>query len=224
MKNKAPLVCLAGWGFSTAIWESLLPYLSESFDVICLDLSDMTDDLGAWLDGLLSSLPQTFSVLGWSLGGLIAQYMAKRYPNRVQQVLALCSTRYFPEENHWPGIPKDQLADFQTLSQENMADLLKQFSRWQVSLRDRSAIEVINKALLRDHHAALQHGLNHLCSLDMREEKTRHHFLLANHDALLPASLAETLVDDVRVVSGTHALLVSHPEVVASWVSEVWHG
>ncbi len=224
MKPKAPLVCLAGWGFSKAIWEPLFPYLSDSFDVICLDLSDMTDDLDAWLAVLMSSLPQTFSVLGWSLGGLIAQYMAKRYPERVQQVLALCSTRYFPEESHWPGIPKDQLSDFQALSQEKMPDLLKQFSRWQVPLRDRSAMAVIKKALLSGHQAALQHALSHLCSLDMREEPTRHYFLLADNDALLPASLADSLLDDVRVVTGAHALLVSQPEAVASWVSEVWHG
>lgn len=224
MVTKASLLCLAGWGFSNAVWGPLHPYLADYFELICCDLRSMTGDLDAWLDALAPQLPDSFSIVGWSLGGLIAQYMAKRFPGRVAHVLAVCSSPYFPAENNWPGITHERLDLFQSASQEAMSDLLRQFSRWQVPLRDREAMAVIKRSLLtEDDQVALQNTLQVLLTLDMRGQVKPCHFLLADQDALLPVSLAACLTGGVHVVPGTHGLPVSQPDLVAAWVREILH-
>ncbi|MFG6467046.1 alpha/beta fold hydrolase [Roseateles sp. BYS87W] len=52
-------------------------------------------DVHAWLDGLAERIQQraaparTLSLVGWSLGGLYARELAKRWPQRVRQVVTL---------------------------------------------------------------------------------------------------------------------------------------
>jgi hypothetical protein len=99
-----PLVLIAGTAFDLSFWDDLLPEL-RGFRVLRLDnrgagLSDapdeafsieqMADDVAAVMDA--AGMPSAH-VYGMSMGGLIAQDLAIRYPERV---LSSCSAPPMP--------------------------------------------------------------------------------------------------------------------------------
>ncbi|HWD39998.1 MAG TPA: alpha/beta hydrolase [Fimbriimonas sp.] len=100
----APLLLVNGYAATAADWDpAMLARLSRSFEVICPDnrgmgdselgegeltVASMAADLLALLDELeLDRLP----VAGWSMGGFVAQRLARSAPDRVER-LALLST------------------------------------------------------------------------------------------------------------------------------------
>jgi 3-oxoadipate enol-lactonase len=98
-----PLVLIAGFTCDTLLWSSLLPELTQHFQVVVFDnrgvgqsdspdtsysIETMAQDAIALIDQL--GLQKTH-VLGHSMGGCIAQTMAVRYPTRINK-LALCNS------------------------------------------------------------------------------------------------------------------------------------
>ena len=104
----APRVLLLhGWAFdSLTAWHRLIPLLAGEARVLAVDLrghgksdrirgrfsvEDLADDVAAVLDALG---PGRYTVVGYSLGGLVAQALARRHPARVERlVLAATATR-----------------------------------------------------------------------------------------------------------------------------------
>jgi 3-oxoadipate enol-lactonase len=96
-----PVVLLAGYGQTSAVWDGLLPRLAGSFTCVTIDnrgvgaaaeqrpvtVEAMADDLAEVVDRLTGPV----GVLGWSMGGIIAQAYALRRPERLA-ALALIST------------------------------------------------------------------------------------------------------------------------------------
>jgi pimeloyl-ACP methyl ester carboxylesterase len=101
----APLLLVNGYAASSRDWDpALLMVLSRSFELICPDnrgigdsqlgagaeltVDAMAEDLGALLDALeLQRAP----VVGWSMGGFVAQRLALRAPARVASLVLLAS-------------------------------------------------------------------------------------------------------------------------------------
>ncbi|MBY5160994.1 alpha/beta fold hydrolase [Salsipaludibacter albus] len=103
-EDAPPLVLVHGWGDDTmAIFPRLIPLLSTDHRVIAVDnrnhgktdhvrgrydITTMADDL----DGVLDRLGvRDATVFGFSMGGMIAQSLARRHPDRVGR-LALSGT------------------------------------------------------------------------------------------------------------------------------------
>jgi pimeloyl-ACP methyl ester carboxylesterase len=105
------LLLLNGYAATGADWDpAFLSALAESFDVICPDNRGMGDselgdseqltidamagDLEALLDALgIERLP----LVGWSMGGFVAQALAERSPQRVEAMVLLASAPAGPE-------------------------------------------------------------------------------------------------------------------------------
>lgn len=98
----ATIVLLNSLGTTTALWDKVVPLLTESFDVVRFDqrghgtaaaapatalLDDLVDDLFGVLDrrGLAS-----VQLAGISIGGMIALRAASRAPDRVRSLTAMC--------------------------------------------------------------------------------------------------------------------------------------
>ncbi|MGW8353843.1 alpha/beta fold hydrolase [Streptomyces wedmorensis] len=100
----SPLLLIQGTAAHSLHWgERLLSLLSESFDVVAYDhrgtgrsapldqgfgVADLADDAAALLDEL--GWPRAY-VLGVSMGGLVAQELALRHPDRVGGLLLGCT-------------------------------------------------------------------------------------------------------------------------------------
>lgn len=96
-----PLVLLAGFGQTSAVWTSVVPRLSSRHTCVLLDnrgvgtgaertpvtLEAMADDVRQVIEGLNGRA----SVLGWSMGGAIAQTLALAEPDVVSALVLLGS-------------------------------------------------------------------------------------------------------------------------------------
>lgn len=97
-----PLVFFHGWGFDSQVWLHLLPLLQENYQLILVDFVPM--DWQSFKTELLALLPAQFSVVGWSLGGLLATRLALEEPKRVLQLVNITSSPRFLQDENWPGV------------------------------------------------------------------------------------------------------------------------
>ncbi|MFA6303625.1 MAG: alpha/beta fold hydrolase [Legionella sp.] len=97
-----PLVFFHGWGFDSQVWLDLLPLLQEKYQLLLVDFVPM--DWHSFKTELLALLPAQFSVVGWSLGGLLATRLALEEPKRVLQLVNITSSPRFLKDENWPGV------------------------------------------------------------------------------------------------------------------------
>lgn len=96
-----PLVLIRGLGSDLQAWALQVPALAKHFRVITYDnrgagrtsapdkpysIAGLADDLAALLDDLKIAKA---SVLGYSMGGMIAQEFALKFPNRLEKLILL---------------------------------------------------------------------------------------------------------------------------------------
>ena len=101
--NGEPMVLITGLGGNISFWHGMVPLLSGRFRVVTfdnrcsgltecpdepLDIWTLADDVVSLMDHL--SINQAH-ILGWSMGGNIAQIIALKYPERIGS-LTLVST------------------------------------------------------------------------------------------------------------------------------------
>jgi 3-oxoadipate enol-lactonase len=130
------LVFINSLGSDLRIWQEVAPAFTEWFQVILYDkrghgLSDAppapysidehTDDLLALLDHLSV---QKASLIGLSVGGMIAQRMAVRAPDRVQSITLCCTAAKIGTSELWA----DRIGAVETGGIEPIADSVLQ--RW----------------------------------------------------------------------------------------------
>ena len=117
----APLVLLNGFGASGRVWpDSWIRTLEQTFRVIRIDargidsdgraglpftMADLADDVVGVLD--LLDIGRT-KVLGLSMGGMVAQELALRYPDRVEHAYLVATVP--PAEAHIPTIDYRRVA------------------------------------------------------------------------------------------------------------------
>lgn len=96
-----PLVLLAGFGQTSAVWTSVVPRLSSRHTCVLLDnrgtgtgeerspvsLAGMADDVRRVIEGL----GEPAAVLGWSMGGAVAQTLALGHPDALSSVILMSS-------------------------------------------------------------------------------------------------------------------------------------
>ena len=107
-----PLVLLHGWGWNSAIWEPLVPELSKYYQVVMLDLPgfgqsplEIDDYTFASIAPLvLECVPDKAIWLGWSLGGMLAFWLAINSPENVEKLITVSASPRFTEDSDWPGV------------------------------------------------------------------------------------------------------------------------
>jgi pimeloyl-ACP methyl ester carboxylesterase len=124
-----PLCLIMGMGCSARQWQWMVPVFAEFFTVITFDnrgagrsgkpdmecITEMfADDTRALLDAL--DIPRTH-LFGVSVGGMIAQRFALKYPEMVDRLVLGCT---MPSFTHLPPAPEDleTLQEAQVLSLE----------------------------------------------------------------------------------------------------------
>ena len=129
------LVLLHGWGLHSGAWTEVLPILAARWRVHAFDLPGHGRSSGVEVksfddatDRLASLVPRGATVCGWSLGGLIAQDLARRHPDRVARLALVSTTPCFSARQGWAhGMNAATLTTFGEGLEHDRDGMLKRF-------------------------------------------------------------------------------------------------
>jgi len=210
-------VWLHGWASSPEIW-TLLPRTKDDHK-INLSQQNASREFATFADMCWQQLKITepLNLVAWSFGGLISLAWLARYPQWVRSVTFIASTPYFVGKDQWPGIERQRLDTLNhtlTLSPE---EAVKNFW-WELAQQESSSKHCF-KFLMTTQQGDqrwLLHSLQWLATEDYREVATQYadrcHWILGQHDPIVPISLESKLPGKVSVLNAGHCPMVSCPE------------
>lgn len=181
MQNE--LVLLHGWGMNKGVWQLVQPELAfiHNNNVRSIDLpgygSSKTCPNPYTLHSaaaLLSEQLKPHSILmGWSLGGLFALYIAKHWPEKVAKVILVAASPFFAEQAPWSGIKAQVLTQFKEQLVNHGEKTIERFLAIQAMGSESARDDVKQlKQLLNQYKApeneALTAGLDILQNEDLR--------------------------------------------------------
>jgi len=248
--DRSVLVFLHGWGCDSRMWDAFLPTLLEAIgderDMLFVDLpgfgfnSDMlAADIETLLLHLARLLPSNTTLIGWSLGGMIATQLASRHPDKVGRLITIASNPSFVKDESlcvagkqsWKhGMERSTFDEFcQSFADDSEAAIKRFIALQAMGDSDRKTVsDTLNT--LHDYDVvqakAWQLALEYLDLLDNRSalrtlgQPTLHIF--GKSDALVPVGAANKLQRlapahwvDV-ITSAGHAPHLSHSRQVAA--------
>jgi pimeloyl-[acyl-carrier protein] methyl ester esterase len=181
-------------------------------------------------------LPADCVVIGWSLGGLIAQQIACAFPEKLKQLILICCSPKFSKSDDWPGIEPQILSLFLRQLDMSFSKTLARFLAIQAigSESIKSDIKTIKQAIEQHPepaNSALVAGLNMLQQVDLREQLIKLripcYVFLGRLDTLVPHNLALCLQElapqiKIEVLSkAAHAPFISDTKEFAKRLSDI---
>lgn len=244
MQNE--MVLLHGWGMNQGVWQVIMPELTFFHDgaVRCLDLPGFGNaqsiptpyTLHAAAEQLSSELNEGSILVGWSLGGLFALYIAAHWPDKVAKVVLVASTPFFAQHDNWPGIKPDVLNAFKDQLVSHREKTIERFLAIQ-AMGSESARDDIKqlKLLLNQYPApkeqALSAGLDILQHDDLRAMFAQLTVpivgIFGRLDALVPYRALKKMQAlqpnfDYEVIDkASHAPFISHKEAFITALKSV---
>lgn len=233
--NGPDLALIHGWGMHGGIWDGVRPELERHFRVHALDLPGYGTspacqpyDLAALAERVAESLPPGINVIGWSLGGLVAQRWALDRPQQVRRLMLVGSSPCFVQRDGWTsGIDPAILQSFANDLDRDYAGTLLRFLSLQARNGEglRTVMKYLRAALFakgRPSAEVLRAGLDILLDTDVRSEAGNFRMPLAilhgERDMLAPVAAARWMGAQIagsrlELVPGcAHAPFLSHPE------------
>ncbi|MDU0353248.1 pimeloyl-ACP methyl ester esterase BioH [Paraglaciecola aquimarina] len=178
------IVLLHGWGVNSGVWQPLLPYLQDDYRVTLVDIPGFgvnqkilpsPYNLQTVAALIAEQIPSNSSLIGWSLGGLIAQQIALSYPEKLKQLVLVCSSPKFSRSEDWLSIDRKVLAVFSKQLEHDFTKTLERFLAIQ-AMGSESARQDVRKIKLAIQQYpepsghALSVGLELLDQCDLRTQ------------------------------------------------------
>jgi pimeloyl-[acyl-carrier protein] methyl ester esterase len=204
-----PFIFLPGWGFSISIWDEVIQALKLK-NAFALPLPD-EEKLDAIMEQLNNQIPEQTTLVGWSLGGLIAIYFCHQFPKKCKRLIVVNSNPKFVASDDWPGITLTQALQFQK-QVENREDMIKKFLGI-VQYPNRTCIlrSTLRKHFLQDTQSqkSLKNYLDFLFEMDFRKYYKKLcmpvTYILGAEDAIVPVALAQRVKFNAEVKIIPHA-------------------
>lgn len=234
--DKPTIVFIHGWGLNHSVWLPVAEKLQTQFRVNLIDLPGFGDNSAVEMDEysiekvaayVAAHIDQQAIVVGWSLGGLVATYLALHFPEKVKQLITVASSPYFVEQENWPGIDAKVLTSFhQQLSSDSektITNFLKIQAMGSPSLRnDIKQLTQLVMSKPQPSQTTLDQSLYLLDNIDLRQQlqTINQPFLriYGSSDALVPKTCHEKVSllapnSEGLIISGaSHAPFISHRE------------
>lgn len=235
------LTFIHGWGAQNSVWKAWIEaHFASDYRVTLIELpgcgnspelNPVDDPLQTWLDALDDVLPKPTHLVGWSLGGLLAQRLALRHPDKIFSLTCLASTPRFVQTDdwHWAVNPVLMNDFIQALGKDTLATL-QHF--WKLQIQGSDGGRKLIKHFLHQmktrkipKFSSLAQGLQLLKELDnrdvLRQLEVRTLWLLGEKDPLIPNSFISEFstihpLSEVSIIQGAaHMPFYSHPEETA---------
>ena len=232
MKN---LLMLHGWGFSSAVFNSLKNKLDSDFIVTIPDrpgygkrAAQTTSESPDQED--LVGLSSPALVLGWSLGGIRAMQIALRQPEMVTGLILLATTPCFVNRQGWSrGMDNSVFAAFKKQVKQEPASALQQFVRLNAAAKpDRETRDKLAGLSTDVAEFALNEELSELEGTDLRDTADRITvpvlLMHATDDRVVPVAASHWLHEHLansRLMEfplGGHAFFIQHASEVADQI------
>lgn len=238
------LVLLHGWGMNSGVFEHFIPLLEQEFRVTTIDLPGFGENnqivpfpytVAALAEAIMASVPASSIIAGWSLGGLVAQYLTIHYPQHIAGLITIASTPRFAKGPCWPGINPELLAKFEVELAQDYKKTLERFLAIQAmgsktARQDIKALKQSITAFPAPSVTALKAGLNLLSKEDLRPHIGRIYQptlrIYGRLDSLVPTSGIDGICelqpqcDTVVLPHASHAPFISHPQQSADIVRQ----
>lgn len=240
------LTLIHGWAAQNAVWRDWSrTHLAPYFTVTLIELpgfgssQPLTDSVQIeddWLAAITQVLPEKTHLLGWSLGGLLAQKIAIQSPQRINTLICLASTPRFTQTDGWcKAVPPALIGDFiQAVTTDTLATLTH---FWKLQLQGSDGarklikhfMSQIKEAQLPTKQGLLQ-GLELLNTMDCRADAPSIHrpvlWLLGENDPLIPKdfvsefSTIQPAAQFEVLLGAAHMPFLSHPQETADRIIE----
>ena len=236
------VVFVHGWGMGSGIFDELRAMLGERHLTLAPALpgygtptcEPYTPDRLA--DALARAAPAPCSVVGWSLGALVALAWALARPADVERLVLIAATPSFVQRSDWiHAMPGPELDVFARAIGASCEAGLVRFAALQAldDARARYVARRLRENVARcgpQERAALDAGLDVLRKTDLRgriaEVSQRVLLIHGGRDRITPVGAAEYLAEHLprarleRIEEAAHAPFVSHAPRVARSIAE----
>jgi len=234
-EGKHDLVLLHGWGLNAEVWQSIIPRLSAHYRLHLIDLPGYgrSQHVGAltleeMAQQVLPLLPPQASVVGWSLGGLVATQLALSAPERLAALITVASSPCFTATEGWPGIKPETLQNFQQMLSNDFQRTVERFLALQTLGTEtaRADARQLKDVVLSQPMPAvpvLEGGLDILRLVDLRNKLPAITLpflrLYGALDGLVPRRIAAEIdgmlpaSPSVVIEKAAHAPFISHPDL-----------
>ncbi|WP_242698633.1 pimeloyl-ACP methyl ester esterase BioH [Alteromonas sp. 5E99-2] len=238
------LVLLHGWGMNSGAFEQWIELLTPNYKVTLVDLPGFginhevlpeTYTLQSVCDLVEPAIPSNAVLLGWSLGGLVAQQLAIQLGAAIKGLVTIGSSPCFVQNENWTGIKKDVLSMFVKQLDISYEKTLERFLAIQAMGSDNARVEarLLKKAITQfpsPASKALHGGLDILAKSDLRCELGRIITptlrLYGKLDSIVPIAAADAIQQlqlqsqSIVIPSAAHGPFISHPEETAHFVHQ----
>jgi len=233
--DRCPVVLLHGWALHAGLLAPLAEALAaEGHEVTCLDLPGhggrpyeppfgALEELAATI---AADLPPACTLIGWSLGGMVAARLAADHHPSVRSLALIATTPRFVADTDWDhGLARELVAEFAAELGHDYPGLVRRFLSLQVR-GDAQAARLLRQlrtqvfAQGEPDPAALSAGLDILKQADLRAAVGRicvpTLVIAGDHDRLTPAGAGAWLAGHIpgashAVIEGAgHAPFLSH--------------
>ncbi len=238
-----PLLLLQGWGMDITGWHYILEPLSQVFQVIVLDnrgtgRSEVTpgkyttrllaDDAAALLDRLQIARAH---VLGWSMGGMIAQELVLAYPQKVNRLILSASSAKVTEKSSfiaWSNVEAINRGELQTAVNWQLS-----FCFSKALFANEAMLFEIKESALNPSYPVTYDGLvSQFAAIASHDRRRQLHsiksptlVLGASEDGIIDLEQVKSLAREIgnsqlRILPGGHMYHVEYPEIFARTVIE----
>jgi pimeloyl-[acyl-carrier protein] methyl ester esterase len=234
---------LPGWGMPRDIWDPLNKMLAAELDLMELSWEDVVTVDGfreKALETVIKNQYQPLSLLGWSLGSLVALEIAADYPQKIPQVILIGGTSRFTIDKtsgYLAGWPVKVLEKMKKNLENDRNNTLLNFYRSMFPGDENGQNEAqrflrqFDHVLFTQPLGSLLSGLDYLIEFDGRDKLssiTAPILLIhGEQDHTCPVAAAKYILSQVsgrtvlKVLPFTgHAPFFSHPEECHEYIKQ----
>lgn len=246
MNTPISVFFIHGWAANHHVFDSLISQLPEHIECHSLDLPGhgaadtqalAPFDVIAIADAIASDLPNGSHLLGWSLGGLIAMYIAARHPEKVKSlVLTATFAKFIASDDYPQGLKNPALAKMVTLFESDYPKYMQQFFQLQFMYRkDKSHVLTTLMPLLTQYGCppALSSALDAIYHSDARDMLPNINqptcLIFGNKDTISTVAMGQYLQEHIPtselvvIDKAAHAPFLSHEHEFIQTITDFWN-